>query len=104
MICCGEEHERRNRDVAGHERQRFCCCGGHGECVRFEQAEVRRGACGGDGGGIGGIGGVVELVCVVAEALALRRELVIAKTSNRQARKCASASGCNLHNRLVDLL
>ena len=29
VVCCGEEDERRDGDVAGHERQRLGCCGGH---------------------------------------------------------------------------
>jgi hypothetical protein len=29
VVCCREEHERRDRDVAGHERQRLSCGGGH---------------------------------------------------------------------------
>jgi hypothetical protein len=29
VVCCGEEHERRDGDVAGHERQRLGCSGGH---------------------------------------------------------------------------
>jgi hypothetical protein len=58
VICCGEEHERRNRDVAGYERQRLCCCGGH--LARSHSVcedgggygEGRRDSVGVDGGGV----------------------------------------------------
>ena len=29
VVCCREENERRDGDVAGHERQRLSCGGGH---------------------------------------------------------------------------
>ena len=29
VVCCREEDERRDGDVAGHERQRLSCGGGH---------------------------------------------------------------------------
>jgi hypothetical protein len=33
VVCGGKKHKRRDRDVAGHERQRFCCGGGHADGV-----------------------------------------------------------------------
>jgi hypothetical protein len=44
VICCGEEHERRDRDIAGHERQRLSCGGGHlGDGKSVSLGEVVRG-------------------------------------------------------------
>jgi hypothetical protein len=60
VICGGEEHERRNRDVAGHKRQRLCCCGGHlvgSHSVCRDKGDYGRGR--GDNVGVDGGGGVV---------------------------------------------
>jgi hypothetical protein len=43
VICCGEEHERRNRDVASHEGQRLCCGGGHSKIAHSVWPEMELG-------------------------------------------------------------